>query len=75
MTQVELAGTRKGLQDLQSSEPYFTIVVSGRTKGNQMSGAKFGIPCVAITEGSGLQPGKWVRRLVEVRMLNGRAGN
>lgn len=32
------------------------------------------MPCVATTEGSGLQPGKWIRRLLELRMLEGSNG-
>jgi hypothetical protein len=40
------------------------LVVSGRSKGNQVSGAKFSVPCVLKTQGTGLIPGKWVERLV-----------
>jgi hypothetical protein len=36
----------------------------GRTKGNQLAGARFTVPCVEKTDGTGLQPGKWVTRLV-----------
>jgi len=48
-------------------EPYFNVVISGRTKGNQVSGSKFKFPCVYITSGSGLNPGTWIRRLVNIR--------
>jgi hypothetical protein len=47
-----------------TKEPHFELVILGRTKGNRLSGAKFGIPCVAITEGTNLRPGKWIKRLV-----------
>jgi hypothetical protein len=40
------------------------LVVSGWSKGNQVSVAKFLVPCVLKTQGTGLIPGKWVKRLV-----------
>jgi hypothetical protein len=40
------------------------LVVTGRTKGNQLAGARFAVPCVGKTEGTGLQPEKWVTGLV-----------
>jgi hypothetical protein len=40
------------------------FTVSGRTKGNQLSGAKFSVPCVTKTAGTGLKSGKWVERLI-----------
>ena len=56
--------------------PHFKFVVSGRTKGNQMSSHKFAIPCVVETEGTNLKPGMWVERLVvtlrEMGMRGGR---
>jgi hypothetical protein len=65
MLMLELAGTAKSLKHLENEkEPHFEMVVLGRTKGNRLSGAKFGIPCVAITEGTNLRPGKWIKRLV-----------
>jgi hypothetical protein len=45
--------------------------VIGRTKGVQQDGKKFGIPCVKVTKGTGLRPGVWVKRLVEVKALAG----
>jgi hypothetical protein len=62
---IELAGTRNSLVHLNEKiDPHFKFNILGRTKGNQMSGAEFKVPCVPITEGTGLQPGKWVQRLV-----------
>jgi hypothetical protein len=67
---IEFAGTSASLKFLQEEllggdEPWFKLAVSGRTKGNQLSGAKFTLPCVGTTQGSGLQPGKWMKLLVE----------
>jgi hypothetical protein len=61
---IEFAGTKKSLKWLRKADPYFMFVVSGRTKGNQLSGAKFSVPCVKMTQGTGLKPGKWIERLV-----------
>ena len=43
--------------------PHFVFVVSGTTKGSRLSGTKFGVPIVSVTQGNGLEPGKWVQRL------------
>lgn len=67
MPLIELAGTRNSLGNNLKGESYFNVVISGRTKGNQISGAKFAFPCVEVTAGTGLQPGVWVRRLIEIR--------
>jgi hypothetical protein len=40
-------------------------VISGRTKGNQLLGAQFGVPCFATMEESHIWPGRWVSRLLE----------
>jgi hypothetical protein len=67
MVLIEFAGTKKSLKYLQDQKnPHFRLCISGRTKGNHTSGNKFAIPCVSKTEGSGLQPGKWIVRLVRV---------
>jgi hypothetical protein len=47
------------------------FVGSGRTKGNQLSGAKFSVPCVNRTQGTGLKPGKWIERLVMLMEASG----
>jgi hypothetical protein len=62
---IEFAGTKKSLKWMKKLGPYFMLVVTGRSKGNQLSGAKFLVPCVEKTQGTGLQPGKWITRLVE----------
>jgi hypothetical protein len=61
---IELAGTRKSLRWMSKEDPYFMFAVTGRSKGNQLSDAKFAVPCVAKTKGTGLLPGKWVTRHV-----------
>jgi hypothetical protein len=54
---VELAGTANSLKFLDDGKmPNFAVVVLGITKGTRLSGAKFGIPCVAVTEGTNLEP-------------------
>jgi hypothetical protein len=65
MVLIEFAGTANSLRFLGDSEPWFKLVVSGRTKSNQLSGAKFALPCVTTTQGSALEPGKRMKRLVE----------
>jgi hypothetical protein len=64
MPLVEFSGTAQSLKYLQEERRYFTMVLSGRTKGLQTAGAKFKVPCVGTTGGTGLEPGKWVKRLV-----------
>jgi hypothetical protein len=73
MLLIEYTGTAKSVEKLEDpQEPHFPFVVSGRTKGNQLSGAKFGVPCVGITKGT--QPGKWVKRLVNIKQAAGVRG-
>ena len=74
MPLIELAGTANSLKHLRDHEPYIVFVISGRTKGNRLSGAKFGVPCVAITEGTHLKPGRWIERLVTALHKSGRRG-
>jgi hypothetical protein len=74
MPLIELAGTANSLKHLRDNEPYFVFVILGRTKGNRLGGAKFGVPCVAITEGTHLKPGRWIERLVTVLHESGRRG-
>jgi hypothetical protein len=74
MPLIELAGTANSLKHLRDNEPYFVFVITGRTKGNRLAGAKFGVPCVSITEGTHLKPGRWVERLVKVLHESGRRG-
>ena len=67
MVLIELAGTRNSMENMTDDLGYFKVVISGRTKGNQLSGSKFSFPCVNITKGTGLNPGTWIRRLIEIR--------
>lgn len=69
MLLLEIAGTRNSLETMAEDKPYFKIVLSGRTKGNQISGSKFSFPCVNVTSGSGLNPGVWIRRLINIRSI------
>lgn len=69
MPLIDLRGTAKSVAELMGPtavDPKFKLVIIGRTKGVQQDGAKFAIPCVAVTRGTGLRPGKWVKRLVDV---------
>ena len=72
MLLIEYAGTAKSLGNLlDPKEPHFTFVISSRTKGNQLSGAKLGVPCVGTTEGTHIRPGRWVQRLVDLKRRAG----
>jgi hypothetical protein len=75
MLLIEFAGTAKNIENLNDpTEPHFVFVISGRTKRNQLSGAKFGIPCVGTTEGTHLRPVRWVKRLVRLKRAVGTRG-
>lgn len=69
--QIEFAGSARSLRNLEGDPSYITIVVVGRTKGNQTSGHKFSIPCLGTTGKSGLKVGMWLKRLVWVRVQLG----
>jgi hypothetical protein len=67
MLLIKLAGTAQDLVFLADVVcPHFILVVFGRTKGNQLSSAKFGVPIAAWTEGTNLLPGKWIQQLIEI---------
>jgi hypothetical protein len=66
MILIERAGTVNSLSHLKDADPWFKLVISGPTKGNQLSGSKFAIPIVGTTQGSNLEPGKWVQRLATI---------
>lgn len=64
MTKIEWKGTIESLGNLERPvDPFFVLLIAGQTKGNQVSGAKFGVPCIGRTEGTNLAPGKWLLRL------------
>ena len=75
---IELEGTFLSLDNLENPvgnlEKHFESVIAGRTKGNSLSGAKFGIPCVAVTGKSKLQPGIWAMRYCTLLKLGGQNG-
>jgi hypothetical protein len=51
--------------------PYFEFIILARTaKGNQLSGSKFGLPRVSITEGTHLRLGIWLDCLVLLMKAN-----
>ena len=72
---IELAGTQNSMKKWLSTHlpPHFILNISGRTKLNRNSGAAFMIPCVATTQGTGLEPGKWLARYLQV-IVNGNYG-
>ena len=73
MLLIELAGTAKSLDHLTDvKNAHFVFVVSGRTKANQITRAKLGVPCAPVTEGTHLRPGRWIKRLVECIQGTGR---
>jgi hypothetical protein len=68
MLLIEEAGTRRSLRNLSAPLEYFSVcITTGRTKGQQVLGSKFEIPCVGKTGGTGLRPVLWTKRLVDVR--------
>lgn len=75
---IELEGTFLSLDNLTNPigdlEKHFESVIEGRTKGHSLSGAKFGIPCVAVTGNSKLQPGIWAMRHCRLLKLGGQDG-
>ncbi|KAG7340358.1 hypothetical protein IV203_023901 [Nitzschia inconspicua] len=73
MLLIELAGTANSLVFLNDeTTPHFCLKILGRTKGNQLSGANFDLPCVATTAGTNLRPGRWMKRLVKTIHVEGR---
>jgi hypothetical protein len=74
MVRIKFAGTAKSKDKWLKWEvdPFFMLVVTGRSKGNQLSGAKFSVPCVKHTEGiTNLSPGIWIERLVKEMRATG----
>jgi len=70
---IKLAGTARSLKFLSElPTPHFCLVISGRTKGNRNSGAWFELPIASITRGTHLQPGKWIKRLIDITYSEGR---
>jgi hypothetical protein len=73
MLLIELADTANSLKFLEDPVlPSYELVVLGTTKANRLSGAKFGVPCVSVTEGTNSRPGRWIKRLVAVIHREGR---
>lgn len=69
---IETAGTRRTVvDDWSESQDSFEVIITGKTKGNQVRGRRFGIPCAWETEGSGLKPGLWTRRLIRSKERSG----
>jgi hypothetical protein len=74
MLLIDMLGTATSVQRLmkdEASDPHFKFVIIGRTKGVQQDGKRFAIPCVKVTKGTGLRPGIWVKRLMDMKMLAG----
>lgn len=73
MVRIELAGTANNVKHLNDAvHAHFKFLMLGRTKGNQLSGSKFGVPCIPITLGTNLRPGRWVKCLIETLHVMGR---
>ena len=75
---IEFEGTFASLDNLVNPgggmEKHFESVIAGRIKGNSISGAKFGIPCAAVTGKTKLQPGIWAMRYCRLLKLGGQKG-
>jgi hypothetical protein len=78
MPLIEFAGTLASMDhmtnQLDNLPPHFDYVIAGRTKGNQVSGAKFKVTCAAVTDGTGLQPGLWAWRHCKMLKDKGKQG-
>ena len=75
MLLIEYAGTSKSLRYHKAAPtPYQLLVLLGRTKGNQLSGAKLFLPIAARTEGTNIQPGKWLKLLLDCLKLEKKRG-
>jgi len=73
MLMIELAGTTKSIKYLELSvDPHFMFRILGRTKGRQLNGRAFWMPCIGVTKHSGLQPGRWAARLTKHIRQEGR---
>ena len=76
MSLLEFEGTFNSLKSLRTLRkglpPHFDLVVSGPTKGNQLSGSKLAIPVVAVTGRSGIQAGRWASRFCNLERLMGK---
>ena len=55
-------------------EKHFESVIAGRTKNNSLSGARFGVPCVAVTGKSKLELGVWAFRYLKFLEMSGQKG-
>ena len=75
---IEFEGALASLDNLvnpgEGMEKHFESVIAGRTKGNSISGAKFGIPCAAVTGKTKWQPGIWAMRYCRLLKLGGQKG-
>ena len=68
MILIEFAGTAESLKFLlDKEEPFYCLVVTGRTKGVQLSGHKIKVPIVATSAGTNIRGGRWIRRLVYLK--------
>jgi hypothetical protein len=57
MLLIELVGTTNSLSHLSDAKnAHFIFVISGWTKPDQSSRAKFGVPCCPIMKGTHLRP-------------------
>ena len=73
MLMIELEGTAQQLRFLREPVlPHFLLQIRGRTKSSQLAGSSFQMPCVAVTEGTQLRPGRWIERLIDVLRQKGR---
>jgi hypothetical protein len=76
MPLLEFEGTFKSLENIANPKcglpPHFDLVISGPTKGKQLSGSKFAIPVVAVTGGNGIQAGRWATRYCQLERMMGK---
>ena len=65
MPLIEFAGCADSLKYLsETPDPYYCLVITGKTKGVRLSGHKSKVPIVAVTQGTNIRGDRWMRRLV-----------
>ena len=68
MPLIEFAGSAESLKHLaETSDPYYCLVITGKTKGVRLSGHKIEVPIVSVTQGTNIRGGRWIRRLVYLK--------
>ena len=63
---IKLVCTKNSPENMIGDQVHYKVILSGRTKGNQISASQFLLPRINITSCTGLDPGTWIGQLVEL---------